>query len=243
MDPTVEESTVAKDRSTAAKSAKPATSPVQAKGAGTGRRRASAQAGRAEKTAARREAILNAALDEFSASGFAAARIDDIARRAGVAKGTIYLHFADKEELFQEIVRTMVLPIVATLEAMPPPDVPIRIALDRMVDMFVREIYGTRRRDVVKLVMAEVPRFPALAEFYYNTVISRAIGAMGSLLRRARARGDTIDDALLQFPQLIIAPGIFSIIWNGLFERYAPVDVAALMRAHLDLLFGKGGAA
>src|SRR4051812_37338833 len=53
-------------------------------------------------SAARREAILAAALDEFSARGFAAARLDDVARRAGVAKGTIYVHFRDKETLFEE---------------------------------------------------------------------------------------------------------------------------------------------
>jgi AcrR family transcriptional regulator len=71
---------------------------------------------RAEKSAARREAILSAALDEFSARGFAAARLDDVAKRAGVAKGTIYLHFRDKDALFQEIVRSMMGPFVGTLE-------------------------------------------------------------------------------------------------------------------------------
>src|SRR6201984_748693 len=64
----------------------------------------------------RREAILAAALDEFSARGFAAARLDDVARRAGVAKGTIYLHFADKETLFQELIRMELTPVVARLE-------------------------------------------------------------------------------------------------------------------------------
>lgn len=198
--------------------------------------------GRAEKSAARREAILLAALDEFSARGFAATRIEDVATRAGVAKGTIYLHFADKEELFREIVRMMVLPFVTALESMPPADVPIRVALDGLVDIFVREVYGTRRREIIKLVMAEVPRFPGLAEFYYNTVVVRALAAMRALLERAHARGELADDTLVRFPQLVIAPGIFTIIWNGLFERFSPVDISTFMRAHLDLLLGKGGA-
>src|SRR5262245_2400369 len=67
---------------------------------------------RAERQVQRREAILAAALDEFSARGFAAARLDDVAKRAGVAKGTIYLYFRDKESLFQELVRSMLSPIV-----------------------------------------------------------------------------------------------------------------------------------
>src|ERR671923_1209576 len=70
---------------------------------------------RAGKSAARREAILAAALDEFAARGFAATRLDDVASRAGVAKGTIYLHFRDKESLFQELVRTLLSPVVGTL--------------------------------------------------------------------------------------------------------------------------------
>src|ERR1700756_3004283 len=70
----------------------------------------------------RREAILAAALDEFSARGFAAARLDDVARRAGVAKGTIYLYFRDKEALFQELVRVMLVPLVSAIEALPSAD-------------------------------------------------------------------------------------------------------------------------
>ncbi len=69
---------------------------------------------RAERQAQRREAILAAALDEFSARGFAATRLDDVAKRAGVAKGTIYLYFRDKESLFQELVRTMLSPVVGS---------------------------------------------------------------------------------------------------------------------------------
>ncbi|MGZ3409982.1 MAG: TetR/AcrR family transcriptional regulator [Xanthobacteraceae bacterium] len=198
---------------------------------------------RQQQSAARREAILSAALDEFSARGFAATRIEDIAERAGVAKGTIYLYFADKEALFQDIVRTMVVPFIATLEAMPPVDVPIRLLLERLIDRFVNEVYSTRRREVVKLVIAEVPRFPALAEFYYHAVIERAIAAVRVPIARAVARGELPDDTLLRFPQLIIAPGILSIIWNGLFERYSPLDVSAFMRAHLDILLRKGESA
>ena len=67
------------------------------------------------KAAARRDAILDAALDEFSARGFAATRLDDVAKHADVAKGTIYLHFKDKESLFQELIRSKMAPVVGTL--------------------------------------------------------------------------------------------------------------------------------
>src|ERR1700758_83521 len=81
--------------------------------------------GRAEKSAARREAIIASALDEFSARGFAATRIDDVARRAGVAKGTIYLYFRDKEALFQELIRSVISPVIARFEASAAMDLPL----------------------------------------------------------------------------------------------------------------------
>src|SRR5262245_59921894 len=100
---------------------------------------------RAQKAAARRDAILSAALDEFAAQGFAAARLDDVARRAGVAKGTIYLHFRDKEALFQELVRSVLGTFVGTFEAALKADVPARALADQIVELFVTQVYGTRR--------------------------------------------------------------------------------------------------
>src|SRR4051812_23244939 len=70
---------------------------------------------RAERAAERRAAIVEAALDEFVARGFAATRLEDVAKRAGVAKGTIYLHFKDKESMFEELVRTVIVPVVGRL--------------------------------------------------------------------------------------------------------------------------------
>jgi len=187
----------------------------------------------------RREAILAAALDEFSARGFAAARLDDVARRAGVAKGTIYLYFRDKEALFQELVRSVISPLIARFETTVEIDLPARVVAERIVDLFVREVYGTRRKDVIRLIITEGSRFPKLAEFYYREVISRVIAAVRALLRRAVERGEVAADALMRFPQLLVAPGLVAIIWSGLFDRFEPLDVAALMRTHLDLLFGE----
>src|SRR5260370_589997 len=79
-----------------------------------------AKASRSDKSALRRDAILAAALEEFSARGFAAARLEDVAQRAGVGKGTIYLHFRDKEALFQELITTMLVPFITSIEAVPP---------------------------------------------------------------------------------------------------------------------------
>jgi AcrR family transcriptional regulator len=201
-------------------------------------RAVSAVGARAKRSAERRDSILAAALDEFSASGFASTRLDDVARRAGVAKGTIYLHFADKETLFQELIRMELSPVVAALEQVSHADIPLRQVTDRLVEVFVREIFGTRRKDVIRLVLTEGPRFPALAEFYFREVISRVMATIRDMLRRAHQRGELKSDALVRFPQLLPAPGIVAIIWSGLFDRFEPLDVRAMMHAHFDILLG-----
>jgi AcrR family transcriptional regulator len=201
-------------------------------------RRRPATDNRSQRAAARREAILAAALDEFSARGFAQARLDDVARKAGVAKGTIYLHFADKEALFQELVRTMISPLVAALVDFRAADRPIRAVLEQVAELFVGSV-GTRRREVAQLVLSEGQRFPELAEFYYREVVERAMTAMRTMLERAVARGEIPNAALAHFPQLVVAPGILSIIWVGLFDRFQHLDVGAMMRTHIAILLGQ----
>ena len=206
--------------------------------AGRGTRRPSARSGRGARGNDKHAAILAAALEEFAARGFAATRLDDVARRAGVAKGTIYLYFRDKESLFQELVRTMLSPLVGAIEAAPLRDLPIRAVVELIVDVFVNEIYPTHRKDVIRLIVAEGPRFPKLAEFYYREVIARVLPIVRARLALAVERGELKHDALARFPQLLVAPALLSILWSGLFGRFAPLDVRELMRAHVELLFG-----
>jgi AcrR family transcriptional regulator len=213
---------------------KPATS--EKKSAANGRR------ARKPRVGGKRETILAAALEEFSSRGFAETRLDDVARRAGVAKGTIYLYFSDKENLFQELIRAVLAPLIAAIEAMGETEVPMPLVGERIVDMFVNQVLETRRKEVIRLIITEGRRFPKIAEFYYREVLSRVMAAVRKLLRRAADRGE-VPAALADFPQLIAAPGLVAIIWSGLFERFEPLDVRAMMKAHVDILFAPGRAA
>jgi len=201
-----------------------------------GRKRGERHTARGARAAERRDAILDAALNEFSARGFSATRLDDVAKHAGVAKGTIYLHFKDKESLFQELIRSKMIPVVGALEATFAADLPLHRVVDKAIDLFVREVYGSHRKDLIRLIISEGPRFPALAEFYYREVLSRILKSVRGLLRRALERGELADDTLIRFPQLLGAPGIIAIIWSGLFDRFEPLDVRAMMRAHFHRL-------
>ncbi|MEW6640105.1 MAG: TetR/AcrR family transcriptional regulator [Pseudomonadota bacterium] len=196
---------------------------------------ASARAARAQE---RRDAILAAALDAFVERGFAATRLEDIAAQAGVAKGTIYLHFADKEALFQELVRSHIGPLIAQLATPPAGDGSVRAMVEAFASTFVREVAGTRRGDIVRLIISEGARFPQLSEFYYREVVSRGVEAMGRMVALGIARGEIRNEALARFPQLVVAPAMVGIIWQGLFGAYAPLDILAMLQVHIDLVFG-----
>lgn len=194
---------------------------------------------RQARSQARREAILAAALDEFSANGFAAARLEDVARRAGIAKGTIYLYFADKEALFQELIRSMLVPLVGSIETFAAQDMPLATLLERLADILVTEVLNSRRKDIIRLIISEGPRFPALAQFYHREVLSRVMASLRTILQRALARGEVRHRALLDFPQLLAAPVLVAIIWNSLFDKVAPLDARALLASHIDIILDR----
>src|SRR3979411_597277 len=98
---------------------------------------------RADGAAGRRGASGEAAMDEFIARGFSATRLDDVARRAGVAKGTIYLHFKDKESLFEELIRTALVPLIGRLHAPPPTGGSVRDAVEGFARNFISEVANT----------------------------------------------------------------------------------------------------
>jgi AcrR family transcriptional regulator len=194
---------------------------------------------RAARAADRRQAIIDAALDEFIARGYAATRLDDVAQRAGVAKGTIYLHFKDKQGLFQELVRTALVPLIGRLAAPPPAGGSIRAALENFAETFVKEVATTRRGDIVRLIVAEGPRFPDIADFYYREVVSRGMAGIRALIELGIISGEIRQPALKDFPQIVVAPAMVAVIWHGLFGRHAPLDASAMLRVHLDMIFGE----
>ena len=197
----------------------------------------------AESQRDRRAEILVAALDVFAEQGFAAARLDDVAAKAGVAKGTLYLHFASKQDLFEKLVSGEAAPVLGQLEGLVRhahgPTVELVAALQAI---FVREVLGTRRKDIVRLVISEGRRFPAIARFWHREVVSKGLAVLSALAERAVARGEIEGDALVRFPHLFMAPLLMAMVWDGLFSPFAPLDVPALLQAHRQVLFPSGGA-
>jgi AcrR family transcriptional regulator len=190
--------------------------------------------------AARRAAILDAALHVFAEHGYESARLDEVAARAGVAKGTLYLYFKDKEDLFEAMVRSAVAPIMGQMGHLATaPDVKAVDVLRMFYTLFQKEVLGTDRKLVLRLIMSEGPRFPRIAEFYYREVVSHGIAVMQAVARRAVETGEFSNDAAARFPQLIIAPLLMAVTWDGLFGRQHPLDMPKLLDAHLGLLSGQ----
>lgn len=187
----------------------------------------------------RRRAVLDAALVVFAAEGFAGAKLDDVAVEAGVAKGTIYLYFRDKQDLFEQVVRGAIAPVLERLEDLARrPDVPIDAFFAGLFEVFQTEMLGTRRKEIMRLVIVEGARFPGIAEFYHREVISKGMEMIREMARRAHAAGELSSESLVNFPQLVFAPLLMSVIWDGLFSRFDPLDVEGLFAAHRDILVG-----
>ncbi|MFV0281495.1 MAG: TetR/AcrR family transcriptional regulator [Rhodoblastus sp.] len=199
---------------------------------------ASSSPGKRQRAAeARRRAILDAALEVFAADGFSAARLDDIASRAKVAKGTLYLFSRDKQDLFEQVARDAVTPLLQGVTALTTqPDLPFAALLTGLYGMFETHVLTTSRRELIRLVIAEGGRFPAISEFYHREIVSRGLPLIANAAARAHARGEISSDMLVRFPQIVIAPLLTAGVWRCLFEPYQPLDAPGMLSAYRDML-------
>lgn len=190
----------------------------------------------------RRSHILAAALDVFSRQGFAQARLDDVARQAGIAKGTVYLYFPTKEALFEELIRSAVTPVLSQVEAMAAAEgMPFQVFIGRLLETFRTEVLGSERRKVLQLLLREGAQFPGVAAFYHREVVSGGLRLLKGMATRAVERGELASDAAARFPHLIMAPLILCVLWEGLFGHVEPLDVEGLLAAHGELLTSGSG--
>ena len=192
---------------------------------------------RRRKTARPAE-ILSAALASFAERGFAATRLDDVAARAGVTKGTLYLYFRNKEELFKAVVRQELLPTIEWAEAMVAESAASSmVVLEQLAELFVR-IASSRLSAIPKLVLTEAGNFPDLARFYLEEVVERGKTLFRKVLEHGVAAGEFRPVDTESVVLCVIAPLLLACLWRHSFEPHSsrPLDIEALFRAQLDLL-------
>ncbi|MBV8912799.1 MAG: TetR/AcrR family transcriptional regulator [Acetobacteraceae bacterium] len=189
-----------------------------------------------ERTTQTRQLILRAALDSFLERGFEGTRMADVAARAGLAKGTLYLHFADKQALFEFVLRELISEPLAAFRAVPPlAGDSARAVLERLVLPLLRDLERSGRAAVLRLIITEGGRFPELAAMHRRLVIEPFLAAV-----REKVAGSPALAAFERFPQLMVAPVIMAAVWNGLWGRQEQLDAAEVFSAFLDLVFGPG---
>jgi AcrR family transcriptional regulator len=187
---------------------------------------------------ARPEEIIHAALDVFAERGFAATKLEDVARRAGVTKGTIYLYFDSKEALFKALVRQTIVPVIAQGEALAQSFTgTARDLFERLVREYFRLVGDTPLSDIPRLMIAEAGNFPALARFYYEEVVTRGHRLMGGVLERGIKAGEFRPVNVAVATKLAMAPLMHAVVARKAFAACMPegFDVAKYLDTHIDL--------
>jgi len=193
----------------------------------------------ARRKEARPTELLSAALDAFVEHGFAATKLDDVARKAGVSKGTLYLYFENKEELFKAVVRNTIVPNIAQAEKLIADfDGPTTDLFRELITLWATQISVGNVAGICKLMFAEVSNFPELAEFYYAEVIQRNELMIIRLLERGMKSGEFRQLDLTVIPKIITAPMLMLMLWSQSFCSFnaEPLDADTYIRNYVDTI-------
>jgi AcrR family transcriptional regulator len=185
----------------------------------------------------RHDEIMEAALEEFAIKGYAETRLDDVASRAGISKGLVYVYFKTKEELFKAVIRNFIIPRVDALIREVERS---RQSSEEMIRgpllSFMKEFIKSRKRIVVRLLIAEGPKHPDLLDFYHREVISRGMRLLRLILARGVTSGEFRPSPYQEFPQLFVAPMLLATIWQMLFARHHALDIDRYLDAHVAIV-------
>lgn len=184
----------------------------------------------------RPQEITEAAFAAFAEKGFTATRVEEVARRAGVSKGLLYLYFKTKEELFKAVIRSVVTPRVDALtRTLDSTDSSAEAIIRGPVLDFMKRVPGSPVSIVIRLLISEAPKHPDLVDYYWDNVASRGLAALRQLLERGVANGEFRETAVNELPQLFVAPVMMSIVWGIVFADRS-LDTDKLIETHVDMI-------
>jgi len=188
------------------------------------------------RKADRPEEIVRAALTVFAAKGFAAARLDEIAARAGVSKGALYLYFATKEDLFRAVVEQSLAPNLAFIQAAAA-NAPEFAGLARSLAALLPQIAERAPiAAIAKMVIGEARNFPELARVWHDQLVGPLIATFGGAIQAAQARGEIRPGDPRAYAVSLASGLLLGLVFN---ETFAPVgaepfDIPALARQHVE---------
>jgi AcrR family transcriptional regulator len=187
---------------------------------------------------ARPKELLASAIELFVERGFASTRLEDVARRAGVSKGTLYLYYANKEDLFKAVVRQTILPMIDDAEtSVAEFDGHSADLLRHVILSWWVRIGSTKASGISKLILAEADNFPELARFYQEEVMTRRMRMISNMLERGIRRGEFRAIDVPQTAQVLIAPLLMLSTWKHTIAPCERCDLQpeAFLEAFLDL--------
>jgi len=180
--------------------------------------------------------ITAAAFDAFAEKGFAATRVDDVAKRAGVSKGLLYLYFKTKEELFKAVVKSVVIRRVDRLiESVETTELSSEDFIRGPLLSFLKQIPGSPVAIVIRLLISEGPRHPDLVNYYYDNVVAKGLAAISAFVKRGVDRSEFRQSAVSDLPHLVLAPVMLSIIWGIIFKD-KQLDTDKLIETQIDMI-------
>ena len=183
----------------------------------------------------RLEQVLAAAFEVFAAHGYEAARIDEVAERAGIAKGTIYLYFKGKDQLFRAVVRNLIQKPVdedaGNLSGRSEP-----MLRELFARMYARVVLNPKARSIIRLLIAESGKFPQLSDIYHREIIAPGIAVVRQIVIKGVTSGEFRKTSAVDFPQFVVAPAVLAIVWRLLHGERHALDLDAYMKAHLDFV-------
>lgn len=185
---------------------------------------------------ARPAEIIDAGLEAFAEHGFAATKLEDVARRAGIVKGTIYRYFDSKDALFEAALKARLTPLIGEIEQLVATFPGSSAELLRMV---IRAAYARMfqpdAQALMRIIISEGRRFPAITELYHRETISKGRRMIAAIVARGVARGEFRPGAAADLPIIVIAPAIMATVWKMTFEPFDPLDLDKFAAAHADL--------
>jgi AcrR family transcriptional regulator len=193
---------------------------------------------RRRRKAERPQEILEAAFTEFSRDGYATTTLDRIAERAGVTKGTIYVYFENKEQLFISMVQEFTKGADETVQEMYETHEGSTADLLRAQFSFIYQyiVEDKRRRELVRMLIADASRFPKLADRYFDEILRPCLDRLKQAIQRGIDRGEIRQSPIVNSPQVIIAPIALVDLWMMMFDERQPLDLKAYFDAHLDMV-------
>jgi AcrR family transcriptional regulator len=184
----------------------------------------------------RPQEITAAAFEAFAEKGFARTRVDDVAKRAGVSKGLLYLYFKTKEDLFKAVVKSVVIRRVDRLiENVASTELSSEDFIRGPLLSFLKQVPASPVAIVVRLLISEGPRHPDLVDYYYENVVAKGLAAISGFVNRGIARGEFRKSAVSDLPHLVLAPVMLSIVWGIVFKD-RDLDTNALIETQIDML-------